>query len=152
MITVAGTNKRIPSQLNTHANRKLINNIQQTMNYVIGCSSISGRKNKNEDRYSHLEIIPGIEYLAVADGHCGDFAADFVAKTLPELIHEQLMKEDLQVLNGQFVSEKVEEILPIVFNKCQESLAIEIDRMAVPSRGEFSSRIKETIKMKDAYR
>ncbi len=85
-----------------------------------GYVSVSGRNKVNEDRCRITELKPGIKYFGVFDGHCGEFAGDFVNKKLPEIVTEEI--DSFKLLNNDDYVIHGENMLRTAFEKCQNYL------------------------------
>ncbi|KAL4640931.1 protein phosphatase 1K, mitochondrial-like [Arapaima gigas] len=70
-----------------------------------GCSSHTGKRRENEDRFAISRLSDNLSVFAIFDGHGGDSAAEFCAKNLSNLIQRNLIEEsDLEsVLRNSFI-------------------------------------------------
>ena len=90
----------------------------------VGPSCVQGKMKNNEDRYDFSELLPGVNYFAVFDGHRGDFAADFLKTQLSDLLSQELKLYDSH--DGDFFEKYSHEIISNTFNKSEHLLEVEV--------------------------
>ena len=95
-------------------------NYSHLSEHQCGHSSLHGRKKENEDYYNCIEVTPDVSYFAVFDGHCGDFASNFVNKELPSILEAQITSFGL--LTNAHYETHGEVMMRSAFEKCQTLL------------------------------
>eukprot|EP00112_Aurelia_sp_Birch-Aquarium-sp1_P025960 Seg8918.1 transcript_id=Seg8918.1/GoldUCD/mRNA.D3Y31 product="Protein phosphatase 1K mitochondrial" protein_id=Seg8918.1/GoldUCD/D3Y31 len=97
---------------------------KQTTAKDVGSSCVQGKLKVNEDRYDLSELLPGVNYFAVFDGHRGDFAAEFLKRQLSEFLSQEL--KFYASHDGDIFEKHGREIISNTFNKSEHLLEVEV--------------------------
>ena len=106
----------------------------------VGSSCVQGKMKNNEDRYDSSELLPGVNYFAVFDGHRGDFAAEFLKTRLSDFLSQEFKLYDSH--DEEFFEKYGHEIISNIFNKSEHLLEVEVlasnfDQKQIGEEGSF---------------
>ncbi|XP_055959197.1 protein phosphatase 1K, mitochondrial [Patella vulgata] len=82
--TLGSWNNRIDMPILMEESIKKGKLIPRVAFHDISSSSLIGRRKTNEDRFVTKELIPGLHYFAIFDGHGGPFAVDYISSHLED--------------------------------------------------------------------